>query len=68
MEKPSTKCASCILSAYSFIFTEPLNQILNFGYQMKDGHPIPSFDEDLLINLCSEAQQIFEKEKNLLEN
>ena len=60
------QCASYILSAYSFVFTEPHDKILNTGYQLKDGNPIPSFDENLLINLCENAQQVFEKEENVL--
>ena len=56
------KSASYILSAYSFLFNDSLDQLLNVGYQKVDGNPIPSFDENILIDLCSEAQQIFEKE------
>lgn len=56
-----------ILSAYSFIFSETLEQILDVGYQSREGHPIPSFDENVLLNLCTEAQQIFEREDNVLK-
>ena len=61
------KSASYILSAYSFISALTNEQLLEVGYQSKDGNPIPSFDEKLLIDLCSDAQQIFENEKNILE-
>lgn len=61
------KSAEYILSAYSLIFTYPLDKLLEVGYLSKDGNPIPSFDENLLIDLCSEAQEIFEKENNTIE-
>ena len=64
---PSTKSASYILTAYSSITNLSLSKLLNVGYESRDGEPIPSFDENLLIDLCSEAQQIFEEEKNILE-
>ena len=48
------KAASYILSAYSFIFDNTLDKVLDVGYEMKEGNPIPSFDEDILIELCSE--------------
>ena len=60
------KIAQYVLSAYSFI-SDPLDKILDVGNQSKIGNPIPSFDEHLLINLCAEAQEIFKKEKNVLE-
>lgn len=60
------KAASYILSAYSFIHTESIENLLNVGYKLEGGIPIPSFDEDLLINLCCESQQIFSKENNVL--
>ena len=62
-----SKSASYILSAYSFLFSSSLEKLLDVGYRFKDGNPIPSFDEKLLIDLCSEAQTIFEKEDNILE-
>lgn len=62
-----SETAEYVSSAYSFIYTYPLDKLLDFGYQSREGNPIPSFDEELLINLCSEAEQIFEKEKNILE-
>ena len=53
------KIASYILSAYSFIFKCSLEKLLDVGYQLKNRNPIPSFDEKILIDLCSEAQNIF---------
>lgn len=59
--------ASYVLSAYSFLFTEPLSLLIDVGHQALNGNPIPSFDEKLLIDLSHEAQKIFEKETNILE-
>lgn len=59
--------SSYILSSYSFIKTLPLEKILEVGYQSKEGNPIPSFDEKLLIELCEDATSIFKKEDNILE-
>lgn len=59
--------ASYLLSAYSFISSHPLEKLLDVGYSSKDGDPIPSFDEGFLIDLCTEAQQVFEAESNILE-
>ncbi|KAK8838410.1 hypothetical protein M9Y10_033036 [Tritrichomonas musculus] len=56
------KKASYILSEYSSFTDEELLKIGNVN-----GKPIPSFEEDLLINLCEEAQETFEKESNVLE-
>ena len=61
------KKASYILSTYSFISTHSTEDLLDVGYQIRNGNPIPSFDENLLIDLCSETQQVFEKEDNILE-
>ena len=61
-----SELSSYILSAYSFIKELPLDELFNVGNQMKNGIPIPSFDEDLLIDLCSEAQEIFKSENNIL--
>ena len=61
------KIAAYILSAYSIICTEPVDKLLDVGNQSQNGNPIPSFDENLLINLCFETQLIFEKECNVLE-
>ena len=60
------KTASYILSAYSFLFKYSIDKLLDVGYQSKNGNPIPSFDEDILIQLCSEAKLVFSKEKNVL--
>ncbi|KAK8898018.1 hypothetical protein M9Y10_000266 [Tritrichomonas musculus] len=60
------KSASYILSAYSFISTETLENLISVGCKIENGDPIPSFDEKLLVDLCSEAQQIFAKEKNII--
>lgn len=56
------KKASYILSEYSTYTKDELAEI-----GTANGKPIPSFDEDLLINLCEEAQETFEKESNVLE-
>ena len=61
------KAAQYILSAYSFLFTQPLDKILNIGYLSLNGNPIPSFDENLLLELCTEAKEVLEKEKNILK-
>lgn len=58
--------AAYILSAYSFISTGTLQNILSTGYKLDKGNPIPSFDEKLLINLCADAQKQLSKEKNIL--
>ncbi|KAK8888721.1 hypothetical protein M9Y10_033455 [Tritrichomonas musculus] len=62
-----TNPASYILSAYSFISKLPLEKILEVGNQTNNENPIPSFDEKVLIDLCSEVQKIFENEDNILE-
>lgn len=59
--------SSYILSAYSFISSNTDDMLLDAGNRSKNGNPIPSFDENLLIDLCSEATQIFANEKNILE-
>ena len=59
--------ASHVLSAYSFISTHSLDEILIAGFNVKEGIQIPSFEESLLIELCSEARKLFEKEENVLE-
>ena len=61
------KAASSILSAFSFISTLSLDELLLLGYQIKNGTPIPSFEEKLLIELCFEARNLFAKEENVLE-
>lgn len=62
-----TEHASYIFSAYSTILNLPKEQILQVGNYAAEGNPIPSFDENLLVNLCDEAMQIFEKEENIIE-
>lgn len=62
-----TDHANYIFSTYKTILSLPEDQLLRVGYPMTDGNPIPSFDEDLLINLCANAQQILENEGNILE-
>ncbi|KAK8865169.1 hypothetical protein M9Y10_010704 [Tritrichomonas musculus] len=58
--------ASYILASYSFIGSYPLDKILDVGNECKEGDPIPSFDEETLIELCNQAKSIFEKEQNTL--
>lgn len=62
-----TDHASYIFSVYSSILQLPKEQILEVGNFATEGNPIPSFDEDLLIDLCEDATQLFEKEENVLE-
>ena len=59
--------ASYVLSAYSFIYEKPIDELFNVRYQSLLGNPIPSFEENTLIELCIEVEQIFMKENNLLE-
>lgn len=58
--------ASYIYSAYSFISNFSLEHLLKLGNPSTDGDPIPSFDENLLLDLCAEAQDAFKKESNIL--
>lgn len=58
--------ASDVFSAYSFISSLTIDELLNVGFHSKDENPIPSFDENFLIDLCSNAQQIFASEENVL--
>lgn len=62
-----SKIASYIFNAYSFITGQTTEELLNTGFQLRNSNPIPSFDEKSLLDLCSEAQRIFEKENNVLE-
>lgn len=62
-----TEHASYIYDTYSFIHSLPMEQILQVGNLEIDGTPIPSFDEDLLINICEDATKLFEKEDNNLK-
>ena len=59
--------SSYILSAYSFIFENSPDKYLDAGYKSKNGNPLPSFDENLLIDLGSKAERIFANENNVLE-
>lgn len=59
--------AEYILSSYSFISKCTYQQILDIGYESKEGNPIPSFDENVLIKLCEETREILENEDNVLE-
>lgn len=59
--------ASFILTSYSFIYEQPLSLLLEVGHHLKSGSPIPSFEENVLLQLCSEAKEIFEKEDNVLD-
>lgn len=59
--------AAYIFSAYSFISNLPLEQLLDVGNSAKNGIPIPSFTEDILIKLCQETRDIFKNENNVLE-
>lgn len=63
-----TKHASYIFQTYSTLLNLSLDQLLQLGRnQSDDPNPIPSFDENLLINLCSEARSVFEQENIILE-
>lgn len=59
--------ASYIFSSYSTVLSRSRDHLLQVGDLSADGIPIPSFDEDLLINLCEEAKNIFENESNILD-
>lgn len=61
-----TKHASYIYSSYSFIHSLPIENVLRVGSLDVDGIPIPSFDEDLLINLCDDAKNILANEENII--
>ena len=60
--------ASYVLFAYSSFKFLSLEQLLKIGMnQNEDPNPIPSFDENLLINLCKDATEIFSNENTVLE-
>lgn len=62
------KHASYILSNYSSIKSLTPEKLLQVGTsQAGEEIPIPSFDENLLINMCNDAKNIFENEKTVLE-
>lgn len=63
-----TKRAAYFFQAYSSIINLPIDQLLQVGnIQIECSSPIPSFDENLLINLCLDAQHIFETEDTILK-
>lgn len=61
-----SRAASYILSAYSFIHSLTQEELLDVGHDEKNGIPIPSFDEKVLIDLCADARAIFQSEENVL--
>ena len=54
-----SRAASYILSSYSFIHSLTQEELLDVGHGEKNGIPIPSFDEKVLLDLCSEAKKMF---------
>lgn len=62
-----TDLASYIFSTYSTILSLSKEELLQVGYHTNDSTPIPSFDQELLIFLCSEAQAQFTKEDIVLK-
>lgn len=63
-----TDLANYILKAFSSLRDLSIEQITQFGRnQSKTEIPIPSFDENLLINLCSAAKNVFMNENSILE-
>lgn len=62
-----TDLASKIFATYSTILYLSKEEILQVGHNTNDARPIPSFDQELLMSLCSEAQTIFSKEDVVLE-
>lgn len=62
-----TELASYIYSTYSTILNLSTEGLLQVGYNTNDSCPIPSFDQELLIYLCQEAQSIFSKEDIVLK-
>lgn len=59
--------SSYVISTYSFIFTSSIDSLLRVGYiGSNEAVAIPSFEQNLLINLCSEAEITFQNEPNLL--
>lgn len=60
--------AEYILKAFSSLQNLSPDQILQIGRsQAKNGIPLPSFDENLLINLCQDAKKILESEDTILK-
>lgn len=63
-----TEHASYVYSTYSKYFTLTPEEIFRIGRNnVDDSNPIPSFDENLLINLCGDAKRIFESEEIVLK-
>lgn len=62
-----TDLASYIYSTYSTILSLPKEELLQVGYHTNDSTPIPSFDQELLVTLCSQAQAHFSKEDIVLK-
>lgn len=59
--------AAYIYSAYSFIKSLSDDELLQVGNLSTEGTPIPSFDQDLLIQLCKDAIKVFQNEPNIIE-
>lgn len=59
--------ASYIFASYSFIHSLPEEQLLYVGNFAAEGSPIPSFDENLLIRLCEDAEKVLQKDENIIE-
>lgn len=63
-----TAYSSYVLSSYLPLINLSIDEILQIGNnQIENSNPIPSFDEDLLINLCLDAEKTFGKEDNILK-
>ena len=61
--------ASYVLLAYSSFKYLSLDQLIKVGIDQheEDPNPIPSFDEQLLINLCKDTIEVLSCENNVLE-
>lgn len=57
-----TEHASYVLAAYETFLSFPDEKLSQIGRNNEDSNPIPSFDEKLLIDLCSDAINIFKSE------
>lgn len=63
-----TQHSSYIFSSYSPLINLPIDELLHVGNnQFENSSPIPSFDQNLLINLCLDAEKVFENEDNVLK-
>lgn len=56
-----TEPASKVFATYSTILYLTKEEILQVGYNTNDARPIPSFDQELLVTLCLQAQTIFSR-------